>query len=247
MDAAHVAFLGTGDAFSADGRYHASYLVRAPGSTVLLDCGGHTLTALKHHRIDASAVDLVVLSHFHGDHFNGLPYLLLEYVFEQPRRRPLRVAGPPGVEERVWSLLRATYKELFATPLPFALEFTEMRPDVPAHFGAVDVEPFLVPHQEKEISFGMRVGLAGRVILYSGDSGWTEALVDRSRNTNLFICECSYFETRKPFHLDYPRLAENRARFQTDRMILTHLGREVFARRNEVEIEMASDGMVVEL
>lgn len=147
----------------------------------------------------------------------------------------------------MWSLLRATYKELFTAPLPFALQFTEMRPDVSASFDAVDVEPFLVPHQEKEISFGMRVGLVGRVILYSGDSGWTEELVHRSRNTNLFICECCYFETRKPFHLDYPRLAENRARFQTNRMILTHLGREVLARRSEVEIEMASDGMVVEL
>jgi ribonuclease BN (tRNA processing enzyme) len=247
MDPAHVVFLGTGDAFSADGRYHASYLARAPGSTVLLDCGSHTLTALKHHRIDASGVDVVVLSHFHGDHFSGLPYLLLEYIYEQPRHRPLRIAGPPGTEERVRSLLHATYKELFTTPLPFALEFTEMLPDVSVNFNAVDIEPFLVPHQENEISFGMRVGLAGRVILYSGDSGWTEELVVRSRNTNLFICECSYFETRKPFHLDYPRLAENRGRFQTDRMILTHLGREVFARRNEVEIEMASDGMVVEV
>jgi hypothetical protein len=48
-------------------------------------------------------------------------------------------------------------------------------------------------------------------------------------------------------HLDYPRLAENRSRFGTKRMILTHLGREVQARCSEVENEMATDGLTVDL
>jgi hypothetical protein len=61
----------------------------------------------------------------------------------------------------------------------------------------------------------------------------------------LFICECCYFETRLPFHLDYPRIAEQRARFGSRRLILTHLGREVLARRHEVEVETARDGLVV--
>jgi ribonuclease BN (tRNA processing enzyme) len=247
MPPVRVTFLGTGDAFSAAGRHQAAYLVEGGGTTFLLDCGCATLTSLKRAGIAAAGIDLIVLSHLHGDHFAGLPFLFLEYTYEQPRQRPLRIAGPPGTEERVWALFRATYKELAAKPLPFALEFTEMTSQVPVAFGAVHVDPFRVPHQEQDISLGLRIAVARRTLLYSGDTGWTEELVTRSQGTDLFICECCFFETRVPFHLDYPRLAEHRARFGAKRMILTHLGREVLARRSELEIELASEGLSVEL
>lgn len=245
--AVRVTFLGSGDAFSAGGRHQAAYLVRGGSTCFLLDCGAGTLTSMKRHHLDAAAIDLILISHLHGDHFAGLPFLLIEYIYEQPRQRPLRIAGPPGTEERVWALFRAAYKDLASKPLPFALEFTEMLPAVPAAFDTLQVEPFRVPHQETEISLGLRASVGGRCILYSGDTGWTEELVTRSQGVDLFICECSFFETRKPFHLDYPRIAEQRARFGAQRLILTHLGREVLARRSEVEIETAADGLTVEI
>ena len=244
---AHVHFLGTGDAFSAAGRHQAGYLVQAASCTFLLDCGSSTLTAMKRDGIDPAALDAVLLSHLHGDHFAGLPFLFLEFTYERPRTRPLRIAGPPGTEERVRALFRATYRELAGKTLPFALEFTELLPGEATAVCGVGIEPFRVPHQEKEISLGVRASVDGRVILYSGDTGWTEDLVTRSQGTDLFICECCYFDTRVDFHLDYPRLAEHRTRFGARRMILTHLGREVLARRDQLEIELASDGLVVEL
>jgi ribonuclease BN (tRNA processing enzyme) len=247
MAAVRVTFLGTGDAFSAGGRHQAGYLVQGDGTVFMLDCGTGTLTAMKRDYIDASGIDAILLSHLHGDHFAGLPFLFLHYIYEQPRQRPLRIAGPPGTEERVWALFRAAYRDLAAEPLPFPLEFTEMLPGVPQSFGAVGVHPFRVPHQEKDVSLGLRVSVSGRTILYSGDTGWTEDLVVHSQDTDLFICECCFFETRYAFHLDYPRIAENRARFGTKRMILTHLGREVLAHRNEITIELASEGLTVEI
>lgn len=245
--AVQVSFLGTGDAFSSGGRHQAGYLVQDGNTSVLLDVGSSTLGSMKQHGIDPAAVDLVLISHLHGDHFSGLPFLFLQYIFEQKRQRPLQIAGPPGTEERVWALFRAVYRDLASEPLPFAVHFTEMAPGAPVSFDAVHVDPFRVPHQEKDISLAFRVSLAGRTVLYSGDTGWTEALVEQSHGTDLFICECCSFETRMSMHLDYPRLAENRSRFGTKRMILTHLGREVQARCSEVEIEMATDGLTVDL
>jgi ribonuclease BN (tRNA processing enzyme) len=104
-----------------------------------------------------------------------------------------------------------------------------------------------VPHQQIDISLGYRVTVGGKTILYSGDTGWTEDLVVQSRDTDLFICECSYFETRRDFHLDYPHIAEHASRFGCRRLVLTHIGREVLARKNEITHEIAHDGLVVEL
>jgi len=241
-----VTFLGSGDAFSAGGSHQAGYLLEAAGRRVLLDCGATTLAAMKRFGV-AIDLDLIVISHLHGDHFAGLPFLFLEYTFEQPRRRPLCIAGPPGVAERVAALYAAVYKDLAGEPPAFPLQFVELSPDVPASFDAVAVEPFRVPHQRTDVSLGVRVSIAGRTVVYSGDTGWTEELIARSRGADLFICECCFFETRLDTHLDYPRLAEHRHAFTPKRWILTHLGREVLARRAEVEIELAHDGLCIEL
>lgn len=243
--AVRVHFLGAGDAFSAGGRHQAGYLVSASSATFLLDCGATTLTAMKRDRVDAAAIDMVLISHLHGDHFAGLPFLFLEYLFEQPRRRPLRIVGPAGTEERVGAIFDATYRELSKRPLPFALQFTELTPGIPTTLGALTIEPYRVPHQEHEVSLALRVRIDDKVILYSGDTGWTDALIEWSHATDLFICECCFYETRVDFHLDYPRLAENRARFGARRMILTHLGREVLAHRDQITMELAHDGLIV--
>lgn len=247
MSNIQVKFLGAGDAFCAGGLHQSGYLVDAGEQAVLLDCGATTLASLKRQGIPAGRIDSIILSHLHADHFSGIPFLFLEYMFEEERTRPLRIAGPPGTPERVADLWTAMYRDLASKPMPFKLEFVELLPDRPSEVNGIAVEPFRVPHQEKEISLGFGVSVGGRRILYSGDTGWTEALIRHSEDVDLLICECCFFETRMPFHLDYPCLWEHRERFGASRMILTHLGREVLARKREIELELAADGLTVEL
>ena len=144
-------------------------------------------------------------------------------------------------------LFSAMYRDLAIHALPFPVHYVEVTGGQTTRVGGAELRPFVVPHQQTETSLGFRVAVDGKVVLYSGDSGWTEELVTQSRGTDLFICECCFFDTRVSFHLDYPRIAEQRARFGCKRLVLSHVGREVLARRAEVREEIASDGLTIEL
>jgi len=245
MESDRIVFLGTGDAFSAGARRQAAYLLQTAGGSTLLDCGPAILASLKRNNLSASPIDTIILSHFHGDHFAGLPFLFLQFVYVEPRVKPLRIVGPPEVEERVMLLFRAMYPDSAATPLPYELQFIEAKPGKELVFDGMRVDPFRVPHQDYPQSYGYELESGSRKIVYSGDTGWTEDLLAHTEGADLFICECSFFETRLAMHLDYPRIAENVERFGSKRIVLTHLGQEVLKRRREVELELAQDGMVI--
>jgi ribonuclease BN (tRNA processing enzyme) len=96
-------------------------------------------------------------------------------------------------------------------------------------------------------AFGCEISVGGRKIVYSGDTGWTDDLIAQTQNADLFICECSYFETRLATHLDYLQIEENLERFGSKRIVLTHLGQEVLRRSRRIDLEMAYDGLIVVL
>jgi len=242
-----VKFLGTGDAFNTRAQCHACHLVRSDSATVLLDCGPSALLALKREGLSADDIDTVLLSHLHGDHFAGVPFLLLASVYDTPRQRPLTVVGPPGTRERIDALYGTLYKEISQRPLPFPFHCIETAGGEPIELDGLIASGFRVPHQEREVSLGLRVELDGKTILYSGDTGWTEDLVEQSRETDLFICECCFYETRVDFHLDYPQIREHRDRFGCKKLVLTHVGREVIAHLDEIADTISIDGMEIEI
>lgn len=242
-----VTVLGSGDAFGSGGRRQSSYLVQGKATTFLMDAGPTVTGALCDAGVASPEVDFALISHLHGDHFGGLPFLIMEYLYNKPRDREFTICGPEGTEERVQNLYRAMYLEASSRPLTFPVTYRTVRADEPLEIHGVLVEPFAVPHQELQPSMGYRVTLEGKTILYSGDSGWTEEFVERTAGVDLFICECCYFETQVGFHVNYPELEKNRHRLQMKRLIITHLGREVLDKLDRVTIERARDGMVIEV
>jgi ribonuclease BN (tRNA processing enzyme) len=247
MQSIRLTFLGTGDAFSAGGRHLAAYLLQHPQGSLLLDCGPTILASLNRHGLSAESVDAVLISHFHGDHLAGLPFLFLHYMYIEPRSRPLKIVGSSQVESRVMTIFRAMYADTAGEPLPFALEFIEVKPQEQIVLNGVRIDAFHALHQEIPPSLGFEIRVGERKIVYTGDCGWTEELIAHTQNADLFLCECSFFETRYDTHLDYPRIAENAVRFGAKRIVLTHLGQEVLSRQAEVALEMAHDGLVIDL
>src|SRR5882724_4786828 len=76
--AAQVTVLGSGDAFGSGGRLNSAYLVESPGATFMVDCGTTVLQGLKRSGVDPARIDFICLSHLHGDHFGGVPFLFMD-------------------------------------------------------------------------------------------------------------------------------------------------------------------------
>jgi ribonuclease BN (tRNA processing enzyme) len=234
--------LGCGDAFGNGGRNQSGYLFEAGDRLFLLDCGPTTLLALKKAGIDPRRLDVVFLSHLHGDHFGGLPFLFISYLYENPRDKPLHIAGPPGSEERIDQLFQLMYGGDFP-PTHFHI----LQPGTADLIAGIQVFPFRVPHQVQAISLGLKINYAGKQILFSGDSAWTDLFLSHARGVDLFLCECSFYEQDSSNHLNYKTLKENLARLECKKLVLTHLGEKMLQRRDELEASCAEDGMVIEL
>lgn len=238
--------LGCGDAFGSGGRNQSAYLFEADERLFLLDCGPTALLAMKRAAIDPGRLDAVFISHLHGDHFGGLPFLFIEFLYHTPRARPLHIAGPPNIEEKVRRLFHLTYGGSAAKELP-PLRFQILEPERLATVEGIGVLPFRVPHQTQEISLGLKIQFAGKQILFSGDSAWSELFIERARGVDLFLCECSFYEEGAGNHVRFIELANALPRLECRRLLLTHLGDEMLARRKELPVETAEDGMVIEI
>jgi ribonuclease BN (tRNA processing enzyme) len=243
---AEVLFVGTGDAFGSGGRRNSAILVREAGKTLLLDCGPTTLGGLKQMGIDPREIDAIALSHFHGDHIAGVPFLLLDYVYANTRERPLEILGPPGVETRLAALTRAYHYEREAPPR-FPIHYLEFEHDKPIDVVGFRVTPMPAVHQEYTCPHMVRVDAQSRSLVFSGDTGWHDSLPAKVGDVDLFICECVFMDEDFAFHLSHHKLALERRRFRSRAMRLTHLGHQVLENESRVEFDTAHDGLRVSL
>jgi ribonuclease BN (tRNA processing enzyme) len=234
-------FIGSGDAFGSGGRFQTCLLISGAGDALLIDCGTSSLIALRQQGIDPGEIGWILLSHLHGDHFGGLPFLILDGQFRR-RTRPLIVAGPPGVEARVEAAMEVLFPGSSRSRRRFATEFVELREGAAAPVGPAMVTAFAVQHASGAPSYALRVEYGGRVITYSGDTEWTDSLVDAARGADLFVCEAYVFEKKIKYHLDYRTLREHAAGLECGRLVLTHMGADMLDRLAEAEFEHAEDG-----
>ena len=237
-------FLGSGDAFGSGGRFQTCLRLSGRDGTLLIDCGTSSLIAMRRAGVDPAEVGWVLLTHLHGDHFGGLPFLILDGQFNR-RERPLVVAGPPGVRERVEAAMEVFFPGSTSITRRFATEFVELPERRPTPVGPATVTPFEVRHVSGAPSYALRVEYGGKVVTYSGDTEWAESLIDAARGADLFVCEAYFFEKKIKYHLDYKTLREHRARFDCRRVILTHMSEDMLGRLGEMDLEHAEDGQLV--
>jgi ribonuclease BN (tRNA processing enzyme) len=243
-----VQFAGSGDAFGTDGRFQACISLRWERSHVLLDCGASALIALKRLGVDLGSIDAVVVSHLHGDHFGGIPFLILDQQFSR-RERSLILAGPTGLRRRVPEALETLFPGSSSVQRRFELRFLELTDRRDTHVGPAEVTPVEVVHPSGAPALGLRVSCGAKLVAYSGDTEWTAGVLELANGADLFVCEGYTYERSIKYHMSYSALRAHRTELTCKRLILSHVGPDLLAHRSEVEVEteIASDGLQLEI
>lgn len=249
--------VGSADAFNAAGRGHSCYWVEGLCSRpVMIDFGATALMGLGQRGLDPRRLGGIALTHFHGDHTGGLPFLMIDGMYNRPRREALTILGPPGVAGRLDRLHRACYGDLIDRDRPFPLTHEEIRAGQRRLFLGAEVQAWSAEHGDEP---GMALGLAfhgpqGGKVVFSGDTAMTPELLEMSAGADLLVAECTSLDGEVPGHCSWAQWRQALPGLGAARVVLSHLSDrmrgQLDALRREVpsgvEVHFADDGMVLE-
>lgn len=237
--------LGSGDAFASGGKFTTSFLIEANDKKILLDCGATAFVRYKQLGLHAADLDLIVLTHFHGDHYGGVPFFVISAKVEQAREKPLTFIGPKGVREKVRQLQEAMYPGTGVLLEELSFEFHEFSQNWMDSLG-FEVRALPVKHSPPSNPHGVRLRWNDKTLSFSVDTEWADTLPELARDSEIMICECNNLDVESPGHLSYQTLLEKRAILPTKRLLLTHMGSEMLAAEG-LEFEKLEDGQQIDL
>jgi len=240
---------GSGDAFGSGGRFNTCFFLETVKGVLLVDCGASALIAMKASGLDASRIDAIILSHLHGDHFGGLPFLLLDAQFLAGRERPLLVAGPPGTRKRMEEAQEMFFPRSSRNKWRFGLDVREMELQHETNLLGHSVRTAEVLHYSGAPSTAVRVSDGERTFAYSGDTQWTDALTPIADGADLFIVECYAYSGDPPGHLTWTVLRPRLKELLAKRIMLTHMNPTMLERLDEARaagVLIAEDGAILE-
>jgi ribonuclease BN (tRNA processing enzyme) len=223
-----VRFLGTGTAFNSDGRGSQAILVQpSAASPFLVDIGPTALQAMARLEIDCSGIDRLFLTHLHGDHTAGWPFLLLQQVFVAGRRRPFHVHAPEGAARLLQDLTSLCYGELLEKR-EFDLLYHQFPvADLAGRDGSEGMTFDILPMQHHDSSVGFRFRMEGLTIGVSGDTGWCDNLERLGDGCDLLVLECTSPRRESATHLSLDEIRANRDRLGRCPIVLVHLTDDV--------------------
>jgi len=209
-------FLGSGNAFAAQGRAFSSFLLN---DRYLFDCGPTVLQQLAKAGISSNDIETVFISHYHADHFFGLPFLLLDAKYGG-RTKDLTIVGPPGIEARTRSLLELGYPGVVDSA-NYGRHYIELRDGFCDHVGELNLTAARVHHVDEFDCFAMRAEIEGRSLVYSGDTTLCDGLLRLVVGAEVIVTECSCDNV--PVHLGPTGVEEVARHAPGAKIIVTHL------------------------
>lgn len=238
-----VTVIGSGNAFNTSGRAHACYLLETSGGDrLLMDLGATSLYRLQQMQVKLEKIRGLVLTHFHGDHVGGLPYLLLQMGLIEKRSRTFDIAGPPGVRDICERLLEVTYPAL---DMGLNLKYTEIPPHGSCDLGDFRIQALPIRHRPESVGYRVS-GPTGKTFAFSGDTSFDENLFRLTRDTDLAIIELSMEAQTAPptAHVSLEEVRVNHEKLGTRRLVFSHIYDDLAKKTAALNIgEIAHDGL----
>ena len=217
-----LTFIGTGNAF-APTRYWSSFLLN---DRYLFDASPTLLTHLKRLGRDPGDIEVVFISHFHGDHYFGLPFLFLEYAELNPRQKDLTIVGPPGVAKRTKALTDLAFSNICRKrDRGYQLNFLEVSDGMTEKVAGAEFTARSVTHVPELECFAFRFTSNDGTVAYSGDTMMCDALVPIADGADVFVVECSCWDEQCGPHLSPKDILALRKQISArTKFVLTHIG-----------------------
>ncbi len=240
--------IGCGDAFGSGGRLQTSYLVEGKSSRFLIDCGASTLIGLNRLGIDPNTIPTVFVSHLHGDHFSGLVWWMLHAQHVTKRKTALTIVGPAGIEARFMAAAEVLFPGSTGVARNYPMQFVELRQETPLEVEGVRVTPYEVQHASGAPPYALRFDVDGKVIAFTGDSEWVEAIVTAGRGADLYIMECYQYAGAPRYHMSWEQIRAALDQIGARKVMLTHMATGMLAKSESIEdrrVILAEDGLAV--
>lgn len=240
-------FVGCGDAFGSGNRFNTCFHVKGMDADFLIDCGATSLIGLKRFSIDPNSIQAILVTHFHADHFGGIPFFILNAQFSK-RTESLTIAGPPGLRDAFNRVIEAAFPGSSMVKRSFDLTLVELNSRETAAIAGIRVTSFPVNHGNPGgLYCAYRIAAEGRTIAYSGDTEWTDELIEAGRDADLFISEAYFYDKKVRWHLDLVTLASHLDLIRPKRLMLTHMSNDMLERIPNIPYEVAEDGKLIEI
>lgn len=238
-----IRFIGSGDAFGSGGRLQPCILVTDKEQRIALDFGLTALIGLRQQKIEPNSIDAVLLTHLHGDHCGGVPFLLMDAMLGSKRERPLTIIGPEGIELHIRNLQEMLFPGSNIMKPKFTVNYIEINPKKPVKLGKHKITAIDARHTVTTKPQALKIETESKTLAYTGDGELTETLIDFTDQVDLLIAECYYFDKPVKWHLNYPDIKHLKAK----KTILTHMHENMLVHKDEVPEICAYDGIVIRI
>ena len=182
-----IRFLGSGNAFAAEGRAYNAFLVN---KKVLFDAGPTLMPQMGKARLNPGEIDAIFISHFHADHFFGLPFLMLDFWMND-RQEDLYIVGPPGIEERTEQLMEIAFPGLPSRPGLYRRRYIEAHDGEGGEVPGVEFRAAEVEHVPSLKCFGYSTKINNKTLAYSGDTTLCSGLLSLAANADVLVLDCN--------------------------------------------------------
>ena len=215
--------LGTGTARPVADTAASGLLLEANDTAVLFDIGSGIASKLEAYGCGAAGLAGVVIGHLHADHWVDLAPLRYRFPWGETAARPLPVRLPPGALPRVAALAVAISERPGFFEAQFDLR--EYASGEPFTIGAFTIEPHPVGHYVPAWSMSI-TGPRGERMVYAGDMGPSDAVVELARGAQLLVLEAtlddSRFDDTRRGHLTPEESIEHVEKSGVPRGLLVH-------------------------